>query len=63
VYTCGPTIGLTVNEVIALANLAIGDCVEAAFTYSELSDALSLLNEEFVDCTTVATGCLNFPEN
>ena len=40
---------------------AIGDCDESEFTYSELSDALALLNEEFVDCKTVATGCLVLP--
>ena len=55
--------GLTVNQVIAFANTAIGGGgTPAGVTISDLSDALAILNEEFVDCDTVATGCLTLPE-
>ena len=64
VYTadCGidAVIGLSVNQVLALANEAIGSCDDTV-SYSDLSDALALLNEEFVDCKVVATGCLALP--
>jgi hypothetical protein len=54
--------GLSVNQVIALANTAIsGGGLPAGVTFSDLSDALSKLNQEFVDCDTVATGCLALP--
>jgi hypothetical protein len=56
-------VGLTVNEVIAMANCVIGaDCgscgVPADVTISDLSDALTTLNENFVDCDT-DEGCLD----
>jgi hypothetical protein len=56
--------GKTVNEVIALANTAIsGQGLPTGVTFSDLNDALSKLNEEFVDCDTVATGCLTVPSS
>jgi hypothetical protein len=55
-------LGLSVNEVIALANIAIsGGGTPAGVSIADLSDALAALNEEFVDCDTVATGCLDLP--
>ena len=55
-------VGLSVNDVIALANTAIsGEGLPAGVTIGDLSDALALLNEEFADCDTVATGCLELP--
>jgi hypothetical protein len=54
--------GLDVNTVIALSNVAIsGGGTPAGVTISDLSDALAALNEEFVDCNVVATGCLTLP--
>jgi hypothetical protein len=67
---CGVDDGLVgedVDQVIAWSNCAISgetlaNCgVPAGVTISDLSDALSLLNEEFVDCDT-AEGCLGLPE-
>lgn len=57
-----PLQGLSVNDVIALANTAIsGGGLPPGVSISDLNDALSALNEEFVDCDTVATGCLTLP--
>jgi hypothetical protein len=54
--------GLSVNDVIELANIAIsGGGTPAGVSISDLNDALSSLNEEFVDCEIVATGCLTAP--
>jgi hypothetical protein len=54
-------IGLSVNEVIALANTAIsGGGTPAGVTISDLSDALAALNENFVDCDSAGI-CLDFP--
>ena len=54
-------VGLSVNDVLALANIAIsGGGTPAGVTISDLSDALSVLNEEFVDCE-IAVGCLALP--
>jgi hypothetical protein len=55
-------VGLSVNDVLALANTALsGGGTPAGVSISDLNDALSLLNEEFVDCDTIATGCLELP--
>jgi hypothetical protein len=67
IYVCGvheDLLGLSVNDVIGLANTAIsggGTPDDLDVTISDLNDALALLNEEFVDCDTVATGCLILP--
>jgi hypothetical protein len=54
--------GLSVDQVLALANTAIsGGGTPAGVSISDLGDALAVLNEEFVDCDTVATGCLQLP--
>ena len=57
-------VGLSVNEVIAMANDAIQGCnddlLPAGVTVSNLSDALAVLNENFVDCDT-NLGCLALP--
>ena len=57
VYVAGsveaPLEGLSVNDVLALANVAIsGGGTPAGVTISDLSDALATLNENFVDCDT-----------
>jgi hypothetical protein len=54
-------VGLSVNDVIALANIAIsGGGTPAGVTIADLSDALAALNENFVDCDT-DVGCLELP--
>ena len=54
-------VGLSVNDVIALANTAIsGGGTPAGVTIADLSDALAVLNENFVDCDTDG-GCLQQP--
>ncbi len=54
-------VGLSVNQVIALSNIAIsGGGTPAGVTISDLNEALSVLNENFVDCDT-NNGCLAFP--
>jgi hypothetical protein len=54
-------VGLSVAEVLALANEAIsGGDLPAGVSYSNLSDALTVLNEEFDDCGT-GSGCLALP--
>ena len=54
-------VGLSVNQVLALANTAIsGGGTPAGVTISDLSDALATLNENFVDCDT-NLGCLALP--
>ncbi len=54
-------VGLSVNDVIALANTAIsGGGTPAGVTIGDLSDALAVLNENFVDCDTDG-GCLEQP--
>ena len=52
-------VGLSVNEVIAIANGVISGCSSppAGVTISDLSDALATLNENFVDCDA-NNGCL-----
>lgn len=51
-------VGLSVNQLIALANTAIsGGGTPAGVTIGDLSDALAVLNENFVDCDT-NLGCL-----
>ncbi|MHC5051875.1 MAG: hypothetical protein ACYTGK_14840, partial [Planctomycetota bacterium] len=60
-------VGKSVNQVIAWSNCAISgmdlaSCgVPAGVTISNLSDALAVLNENFVDCDT-NVGCLALPE-
>ena len=54
-------VGLSVNQVIALSNIAIsGGGTPAGVTISDLNEALSVLNENFVDCDT-NLGCLELP--
>jgi len=54
-------LGLSVNDVLALANTAIsGGGTPTGVTISDLSDALAVLNENFVDCDT-NIGCLALP--
>ncbi|MHC4414322.1 MAG: hypothetical protein ACYS0G_03460 [Planctomycetota bacterium] len=54
-------VGLTVNQVIALANTAISSGgTPAGVTISDLNDALAALNQNFVDCNT-DNGCLGLP--
>ncbi len=54
-------VGLSVNHVIALANTAIsGGGTPAGVTIGDLSEALAVLNENFVDCDT-NLGCLELP--
>ncbi len=54
-YICGvddDLIGLTVNEVLALANTAIsGGGTPAGVSISNLNNALSIFNEAFSDCS------------
>jgi hypothetical protein len=65
VYACSvddDLIGRSVNQVLELASIAIsGGGAPPGVTISDLNEALALLNEEFVDCTVVATGCLTLP--
>ena len=54
-------VGLSVSQVIALADVAIsGGGTPAGVTFSDLSDALARLNENFVACDT-NNGCLALP--
>jgi hypothetical protein len=54
-------LGLTVDEVIALANTAIsGGGLPAGVTFTDLTNALGVINLAFDNCT-VATGCLCYP--
>lgn len=55
-------VGLSVNQVIAISNGVISGCSAppAGVTISDLNDALSVLNENFVDCDT-DEGCLDSP--
>jgi hypothetical protein len=54
-------IGLSVNQVVALANTAIsGGGTPTGVTISNLNQALTVLNQEFVDCDTYI-GCLALP--
>ena len=54
-------VGKSVNQVIALANTAIsGGGLPAGVSFSDLNDALTVLNENFVDCVT-NKGCLELP--
>jgi hypothetical protein len=54
-------VGLSVNEVLDLANTAIsGGGTPAGVTIDDLNEALSVLNENFVDCDT-DEGCLTLP--
>ncbi len=46
-YAGGTFSGLTVNEVLAIANTALGGGSTSGYTYSELNDALTALNENF----------------
>ncbi len=57
----GDLVGLSVNQVVALANTAIsGGGTPAGVTIGDLSEALAVLNENFVDCDT-NLGCLALP--
>jgi hypothetical protein len=54
-------VGLSVNDVIALANVAIGGGeLPPGVTIADLNDALAVVNQEFIDCNSVV-GCLEFP--
>ena len=54
-------VGLSVKQVIALANTAIsGGGTPAGVAIGNFSDALAVLNENFVDCDT-NLGCLALP--
>lgn len=44
----GPLAGKTVNELLSLANLALGG-QSTPYTFSELNDAVTKVNENFVD--------------
>jgi hypothetical protein len=58
-------IGKTVLEVLGYGHLALSGCWDPTtdcLTYSDISDALAVLNENFVDCDT-NLGCLTLPEN
>jgi hypothetical protein len=55
-------LGMSVKDVLGLANVGLsgGDVSGAGVTLSDLSSALAMLNQEFVDCET-ANGCLSLP--
>jgi choice-of-anchor A domain-containing protein/uncharacterized repeat protein (TIGR01451 family) len=59
VITSGPFMGKTVQELLEIANIAIGGGV-SAFSYSEINTALTNLNENF-DNGTVNHGFLTCP--
>ncbi|MHC4966601.1 MAG: hypothetical protein ACYTGE_17040 [Planctomycetota bacterium] len=56
-------IGLTVDEVVAIANGVISGCANppAGVSISAISDALAFFNESFVDCDGTSP-CFNYSE-
>ncbi len=50
-YTNGLFVGMTVNEVLAIANEVIGGCSDE-YSPAQLTAALTLFNENYVDGTT-----------
>jgi hypothetical protein len=55
-------IGLSVNEVLERANRAIaGQGLPPGVSFSDLVDALTRVNEGFVDCRGNGGGCFRLP--
>ncbi|MBN1301910.1 MAG: choice-of-anchor A family protein [Melioribacteraceae bacterium] len=51
VFASGDFAGMTVDAVLAIANEAIGGGSTSGYSYSEINDALTMINENFVDGT------------
>ncbi len=62
VIKSGPFTGYTVNQFLALAELALGGGSLSGFTFSEINDAATKINENF-DNGTVDKGYLDCNEN
>jgi len=55
-------VGYTVGELLGLANKAIaGNGLPSGVSFSQLSSALTSLNQEYDGCASAGTNCFSSP--